>query len=272
MGPRKSSRPRQLPDALPQNTHLMFFRLARARLRLVTGSVDQALREAQEIGETVAAVPSDNPAVIPWRAVAAEALRQLDRREEATRLAKDNLDLAFRWGADYAVGGALCALGRIDEATAEEGFRHAATILADSGATLEYARALVELGAWLRRANRRVEAREHLRHGVDLAHELGARALADRGNAEIAATGARPRKQRTTGFDALTASERRVADLAAQGMTNKDIAQALFVTVKTVELHLSNTYRKLDISSRAGLIGALRHHEGPLVPEPRRQP
>lgn len=144
--------------------------------------------------------------------------------------------------------------------------------LANSRATLEYARALVELGAWLLRANRRVEAREHLRHGVDLAHELGAQALADRGNAEIAATGARPRKQRTTGFDALTASERRVADLAAQGMTNKDIAQALFVTVKTVELHLSNTYRKLDITSRSGLIGALRHHEGPLVPEPRRHP
>ncbi|HVN12699.1 MAG TPA: AAA family ATPase [Kineosporiaceae bacterium] len=246
-----------LPQDLPQNTHLMFFRLARARLRLVRGSTEQALHEATAIGETVAAVPSDNPAVIPWRAVAAEALRQLDRVDLAVHLAEENLALALRWGADYAVGGALCALGRVDEAGAEERFRRAVATLAASPATLEYARAVIELGACLRRGNHRIEARAHLRSGVDLAEDLGARALADRANAELAACGARPRQHRRTGADALTASERRVAQLAAQGMTNKDIAQALFVTVKTVELHLSNAYRKLDISSRREIGRAL---------------
>ena len=122
---------------------------------------------------------------------------------------------------------------------------------------LEHARALVDLGAALRRANRRSEARARLREGVDLARRVGALGLAERANEEIAATGARPRKVLQTGLDALTASERRVGQLAAEGMTNKEIAQALFVTIKTVEVHLSHAYRKLDISSRAQLDTAL---------------
>jgi DNA-binding NarL/FixJ family response regulator len=130
-------------------------------------------------------------------------------------------------------------------------------VLAGSEARLEHARALVELGAALRRANRRSEARERLREGVDHARRVGALGLAERANEEIAATGARPRKVLRTGLDALTASERRVAQLAADGMSNKEIAQTLFVTIKTVEVHLSGAYRKLEISSRAQLGKAL---------------
>ena len=122
---------------------------------------------------------------------------------------------------------------------------------------LEHARALVDLGAALRRANQRTEARERLREGVDLARRLGAFGLAERANEEITATGARPRKVVQTGLDALTASERRVAQLAADGMSNKEIAQTLFITIKTVEVHLSHAYRKLEISSRAQLDKAL---------------
>jgi DNA-binding NarL/FixJ family response regulator len=96
-----------------------------------------------------------------------------------------------------------------------------------------------------------------LREGVDLAHAVGAAGIAERGNDEIAATGARPRKELRTGPDALTASERRVAQMAAEGLTNREIAQTLFVTVKTVEVHLSSVYRKLEISSRAQLPTAL---------------
>ena len=135
--------------------------------------------------------------------------------------------------------------------------REAVDVLAGSEARLKHARALVDLGAALRRSNQRREARERLREGVDLAGRLGAHGLAERANEEIAATGARPRRVLQTGLDALTASERRVAQLAADGMTNKEIAQALFITMKTVEVHLSHAYRKLEISSRGQLDKAL---------------
>jgi DNA-binding CsgD family transcriptional regulator len=130
-------------------------------------------------------------------------------------------------------------------------------VLADSPARLEHARALIALGAALRRANSRSGARTHLREGVDLAHDCGAKALVTRGNEELAATGARARKVMLSGLESLTASERRVAQMAAEEVSNKEIAQALFVTVKTVEVHLSRVYRKLDIDSRRQLAGAL---------------
>ena len=98
-----------------------------------------------------------------------------------------------------------------------------------------------------------MKARRLLREGVEDAHQCGANALAARGNEELAATGARPRARLLSGVDELTASERRVAQMAADGLSNKEIAQALFVTVKTVEVHLSRVYRKLDVSSRSDL-------------------
>ena len=143
-------------------------------------------------------------------------------------------------------------------------------MLAGANARLEQARALVELGAALRRGNQRSEARELLREGVELAHRAGAPALVERGNEELAATGARPRKLVVSGVDSLTASERRVAELAAQDHSNKEIAQALFVTVKTVEVHLSSVYRKLQITSRRQLAPALAAagQAEPLADEP----
>jgi DNA-binding CsgD family transcriptional regulator len=90
-----------------------------------------------------------------------------------------------------------------------------------------------------------------------MAHKCGATALVNRGNEELAATGAHPRSVMLSGLESLTASERRVAQMAAEEVSNKEIAQALFVTVKTVEMHLSRVYRKLDIDSRRQLAGAL---------------
>ena len=123
-------------------------------------------------------------------------------------------------------------------------------MLADSPARLEHARALIDLGAAVRRGNSRSEARQLLRQGVELAHQCGGSVLVERANDELAATGAHPRTILLSGLDALTASERRVAQMAAEEMSNKEIAQALFVTVKTVEQHLGRVYRKLDIGSR----------------------
>ena len=142
----------------------------------------------------------------------------------------------------------------------QQGLAHleeAVEVLAGSPAKLEHAKTRTELGAALRRAKRRSEAREQLRHAVELATICGATILAARAESELLATGARPRRIALSGLESLTPSERRVAQMAAEGPTNREIAQALFVTPKTVEVHLSSVYRKLGISSRSQLSAAL---------------
>jgi DNA-binding CsgD family transcriptional regulator len=248
------------PEQLPlDQVHLVWFRLHRARVRIETGrSPERGVEELRQVGQTVRLLPFDNPGTAPWRSWAAEGLRLLDQNDEARGLAADELAIARRWGDPQTIGAALRVLGLVEGGTAGIGLlEEAVEVLAGSPARLEHARALVDLGAALRRANQRIEARERLREGVDLAQRLGAFGLAGRANQEIAATGARPRKVLQTGLDALTTSERRVGQLAAGGMTNKEIAQTLFVTIKTVEVHLSHAYRKLEISSRAQLENAL---------------
>ena len=126
-------------------------------------------------------------------------------------------------------------------------------MLASSPARLHEAYARVDLGAALRRANRRAEARRPLETGMDLAHACGAKLLAERARTELLATGARPRRLAVSGTGALTPSEKRVVVLAAQGLTNRRIAQHLFVTTATVETHLRHAFRKLDVKSRTEL-------------------
>jgi DNA-binding NarL/FixJ family response regulator len=138
-----------------------------------------------------------------------------------------------------------------------ETLRESLIVLERSSAKLERARTMVELGAALRRANARVEARELLKEGLDIAVRSGSQPLVEQAEAELAATGARPRRLLLSGVESLTASERRVARFAAEGLSNKDIAQKLFVTTKTVEVHLSSVYRKLGIGSRTELPQAL---------------
>ena len=258
------------PEQLPlDQLHLAWFRLYRGRLRIETGSPERGVEELLQVGETVRLVPFDNPSSVPWRSWAAEGLRLLDRGQEARALAEEELALARQWGDPYAIGASLRVLGLVEGGTAGVVLlREAVELLAAAGARLEHARALVDLGAALRRANQRTEARERLREGVDLAGRVGALGLARRANDEIAATGAKPRKVLQTGLDALTASERRVAQLAADGMSNKEIAQTLFITIKTVEVHLSHAYRKLEISSRAQLDPALLNPAPSPTPAP----
>ncbi len=171
-----------------------------------------------------------------------------------TRLADEEIELARDFGAPPTLGAAQRTAGLVargDEAL--DRLRAAVETLEASPAELEHARALTDLGAALRRGGKRSEAQDTLRRGLDLAHRLGALSTAERARSELTAAGARPRRAALTGFDALTASERRVAELAVEGLTNREIAQALFVTVKTVEWHLGNTYGKLGISSRREL-------------------
>jgi DNA-binding CsgD family transcriptional regulator len=129
--------------------------------------------------------------------------------------------------------------------------------LEHSQSPLELARALTDYGAALRRAGRRVQARVELERALDLAHHWGARRIANQARAELIAAGAKPRRDAITGRDALTAGELRVARLAAGGLTNREIAQALFITAKTAKGHLSRVYHKLGITCRGQLPDAL---------------
>jgi DNA-binding NarL/FixJ family response regulator len=138
-------------------------------------------------------------------------------------------------------------------------------VLGGSEARAEYARALTDLGAALRRAKQRTAAREPLRAALELAHSCGATSVAERAHVELAASGARPRTPLRTGVDALSPSELRIVRMAAGGQPNPAIAQALFVTVKTVEMHLTSAYRKLNITSRRDLGAALKSEtHGPV--------
>ncbi|MDN5918158.1 MAG: AAA family ATPase [Pseudonocardia sp.] len=196
-----------------------------------------------------------HPIDTPWRSPRAVALHGLGRHEDALALLAEELELARAWGAPGTVAHTLRILGTLRRDP--EQLRAAAEITAGTPARLEHVKALAALGATLRRGGRVREAREPLRRAIELAEACSAPGLVEHARTELYAAGGRARTTASTGPGSLTASERRVVGLAVHGATNRDIAQALFVTPKTVELHLSNAYRKLGISSRRGLADAL---------------
>ncbi len=189
---------------------------------------------------------------------AAPALAALGRPEEAMRRSDEELAIAREWGGRRAIGMALRAKGLVTPG--EDGIRfleQAVVTLEGSGAQLELARAWTDLGAAVRRARRRTESREPLRRGLSLADQCGATVLAERAREELRLAGAKPRRAAISGPASLTPSERRIAEQAAAGKTNRQIAQELFLTMKTVAFHLTNAYRKLDVSSREQLAAVL---------------
>jgi DNA-binding CsgD family transcriptional regulator len=242
-------------EEVPDHAIWYAFLDSRALLRMLRGDLRGAIADSVECGRRAEAIGMRNPAFMAWRSRAALCLAELGEEPERARaLAEEDLRLARAWGAPRALGVALRAKGLV--LGGEEGvrlLRDAVAALDGSPARLEHARALVELGAAMRRAGSRADAREPLKAGLSLARHCGAVPLVERAYDELSAAGARPRKIVRTGTEALTASERRVARLAASGMTNREIAQSLFVTIKTVEFHLGQAYRKLGISSREQL-------------------
>ena len=233
-------------------------RFARGRLRVAQGRVAEGLEDFLGLGADLTQAMVTCPSYLPWRSEAALAQLALGERESAKRLAEEELELARAFGAPRALGVAKRAAGVV--AGGDRGallLREAIEAFERGDARLERARALVDLGALLRRRNRRTDARELLRDALDLAHRAGAAPLAARAETELRATGARPRRVVVTGLDSLTASERRIAELASQGLTNREIAQQLFITDRTVEGHLTSVFRKLRLDSRTELAAAL---------------
>jgi DNA-binding CsgD family transcriptional regulator len=250
---------RQLPASWSLNwTIAHFIFMARGRLRVQQRRFRDALTDLHTCGKELTTAGYTNPAFAQWRAEAALAHLALGETAAARDLATEELTLARRFGAPRAVGIGLRALGLITGGQRGVGLlRESVTVLAHSTADVEHARSLIDYGAALRRRGQRTAARGPLYDGLDLATRCGAGALARNAHQELIAAGARPRRALRTGAPALTAAERRVADLVAAGRTNTQVAQALFVTVRTVEMHLTSVYRKLNITSRHELPEAL---------------
>lgn len=247
------------PEEVPFNGVWAPFVDARARVRAARGEPRAALADSLWCGRLLGALGMTNPALLPWRSRAALCLAQLgDDLEQARQLVEEEIGFARNWGAPRALGAALWARGLVvGGAAGTVDLHRAVDVLDGSPARLEYARALVDLGAALRREGHRRHCREPLREGMSLARSCGAVPLAERAYEELRVSGARPRKLIYAGVEALTPGERRVAQLAAEGRANREIAQELFVSVKTVEWHLGQVFRKLDISSRKRLAGTL---------------
>ncbi len=244
----------ELPPTWPHN----LVRHARGCLHAAAADHLAAAGDLLAAGELADRWGIRNPVIMPWRSGAALSLSARGDRQQARRLCAEEVQLARGWGAARGTGVALRAAG-----VARGGSRgisllaEAVAALRDASAPLELARALTDLGAALRRAGSRAQAREVLREGLDIAHGQGGLALARRARDELVIAGGKPRRDAIRGRDALTPSELRVAQLAAAGQTNRQIAQALFVTQRTIENHLTSTYGKLGISSRQALAAAL---------------
>jgi DNA-binding NarL/FixJ family response regulator len=232
---------------------------AAGSLKVAQGDLRAGLDALLACHRSVHEMNAPNPAAnLPWRAAAAVVSAQLGEKQLARNLIDESLELSRRFGAPGALGIALRSAGLVTGGPA--GIRQlaqAVSVLDGSGLDAQLARALVDLGAARRRAGRRREALEALSRGLDLASRCGVLVAMRRAREELVAAGARPRRDRSWGADALTASELRIARMASAGLSNPEIAQALFIARKTVTVHLTRTYHKLGISSRAELADAL---------------
>ena len=248
--------------------HTLTFLQARGALRVAQRRHAEALDDLLAAGMGWRALGIDNPAAASWRTAAAAAHTALGQQQEAAELAAEQLTLARQVGTPVTLGTALRVYaaaadaghpahpgrsGRSGQSVAGESLAEAVGLLEPTPARYELALALADLGAFLRRSGRRADARVPLRRSLDLVQRTGAAPLAERARRELLATGARPRRTALTGPDALTSAERRVAGLAADGLSNRQIAQHLFITQPTVETHLRHAFHKLGITSRADL-------------------
>ncbi|WP_405366014.1 AAA family ATPase [Kitasatospora sp. NBC_00039] len=243
------------------NDHVL---MVRGRLRVAQGRLDEGLTDFLLCGERASARGMSGPGFHSWRSEAALVQAALRRAEAARSLAAEELRLARIWGVPETVGTALHAMGLVlGGVKGLDLLREAVGLLAGAPAHLRYARALADCGVLARKAGRLPEARTCLQRAASVAHECGATPLVDLALAELRAVGDRPRTRTFHGVASLTPTERRVADLAIQGITNREIAQHLFVGLRTVEVHLTNVYGKLAIDGRAGLASALAFSEAP---------
>jgi ATP/maltotriose-dependent transcriptional regulator MalT len=240
------------PPALATGQTMLFARIV---LRTAQARHAEAAADAEELLRRHA---TRGHAGLPHGAAIVRAQLNAGDHDGATRVARAQLRIAERWGAASFIGIAQRSLGlAVGGAEGIELLKASAARLEQTPCRLELARTLASLGAALRRQNSRAEARDPLRRALDLAARCHSSALAAEAQDELRACGARPRRLVLRGVESLTPTERRVAGLVADGLSNPEVAQTMFVTRATVETHLGAIYRKLDISSRSQLPGAL---------------
>lgn len=256
----------QLTEEL--SPELLFATIARVHVHLASGRADAAVADARafDLAHRMIGAPES---IIEAHTALPLALLAAGEHEAAKATFDAELARAERWGSPGRIAALKRVGARIEPGTAVERLGHAVTLLDASPLRLERARALLELGAALRRSGRRADARARLQAAIQIAVECGAQPVVTAALEELRVLGARPRRLAFSGVDALTASEQRVAQLAAAGATNREIAERLFITAKTVDSHLTRAYRKLGIGSRHELAGALRPA---LSPPPTRAP
>jgi DNA-binding CsgD family transcriptional regulator len=233
---------------------------ALGRLALAERRERDALAHFEDWRDVVAGI--NNPACFAaWRSASASALVSLGRTDEALHLASEELELARAYGAPRAISAALRALAYAEAHRDLElpitRLEEAVAIAGASEARLEHCHAQLDLGTALRRAGRRSDAGRALGGALELARACGARLAEERALEELEVAGTRVQRAARRGAEALSPSERRVVALAIEGLSNRQIAEALFVTRKAVEWHLGNAYRKLDVRSRRELPAAL---------------
>lgn len=240
----------------------MMFRFGRGTMNRLAGRGREALDDFVEAGRLMAAGLGDNPAIMPWRAAAAATLvgsGEPGDRERALAFAEEELDLARSFGSPGPLGTALWSRGLCEEdggrrlellREAVASHRQGERMVERIEAELDLIRALVATGE-------EEEAREIGRETLHLAHVAGADLMAGRVREVLVAAGGKPRRPVVSGPESLTPSERRIVGLAAAGFSNRELAESLFLTMKTVEWHLTRAYAKLGISGRSDLAVAL---------------
>ncbi|WP_189958732.1 LuxR C-terminal-related transcriptional regulator [Streptomyces alanosinicus] len=242
---------------------------ATAAVRRARGDLRGALVALRSSGRALGPEGSESPVVLPWWLEAADVLTELGRPAEARRVAARGGELVVGWGTPRSAGLALLARGLATPGpTGHRLLDQACAQLAQSPARLLRARAEYALGAALLGDGDPLAARPRLRTALDLMIGCGAGKAAEGVRLRLAEAGGRPRRLTGRPGDALTESERRVAALAMADRSNREIAEELYITRRTVELHLTHTYQKLGVSGREELVGVLRDTPGIRVPRP----
>jgi DNA-binding CsgD family transcriptional regulator len=244
------------PEAAGINAYIY---VARGRVHLRCGEIDAAREDLVAAEEALRQYGALNPAMLPWRSLAGLIAHAAGDEYRAQELIDEEIRLARLFDVPIPLGVALRRRA-ITEASADavESLRAAVDVLESTEARLEYARAVGDLGRSLRHAGHRIEARDRLNSALGLAHRCGATRLEAEIREELFAAGARPRRTAVSGIESLTPAELRAARLAADGMSNREIAVLTFVSRNTIAWHLKNIYRKLDVESREQLTMRLR--------------
>jgi DNA-binding NarL/FixJ family response regulator len=242
-------------DRAPATSWQLWLLGARTRLRAAQGDADAALADALTCERLYRDWGASRMLDVPWRLQAAEALQRLDAGDRAARLIAEHLLLAREFGVPRHIAVALRsgALLEQDAARAVPLLREAVELLRDGPARLELARAMEQLGMLLLDGGDRFEALAAIARAAELAAECRAAVMTERLRGILADRGARPPRLLLTGVRSFTSAERQVARLAATGLTNRQIAEQIFLSEKTIETHLSRAYRKLGIRSRTQL-------------------